>query len=257
MEQIYSKDNKLYKILKKLSKKKYRDENNLFLAEGEKFFSEVKKVNRLIISESQYEYYEANYDLSKYDRINVLSDNLFKELSTQEHSQGVMFVISKASCELKDISGDLVILDEVQDPGNAGTIIRTLVATGYKNLVLTNNSVDVFNPKTVRSSMGAIFKLNIIYSSREEIKKFLLDNEYSIYATALDENSIDYRNINLTKDRNAYIFGHEGGGISKELLDISRKVIIPMTNQVNSLNVGVSVAVFLYKMRELENFFKL
>ncbi|VWL85572.1 TrmH family RNA methyltransferase [Oceanivirga miroungae] len=250
---IESKDNKKYKLLKKLTKKKYRDENNIFIAEGEKFFYESNNFNKIIISSSSYEYYMKKYDLNKYNKIVVLKDNLFNEISTQENSQGVIFIYSKEVSNIDSIKGDIVILDDIQDPGNIGTIIRTMVALDYENLVLTKGSVDVYNPKAVRASMGSIFKLNIIYEERENIINFLNENGYNIYATALASDSKDYRQAKLTKNKNAYIFGHEGGGVSKELLDISNKLIIPISNKVNSLNVSVSLAVFLYKMRELEN----
>lgn len=250
---IESKDNKKYKLLKKLSKKKYRDENNIFIAEGEKFFNESNNFNKIIISSKVYEYYKGKYDLSKYNKLVILKDTLFDEISTQENSQGVIFIYSKDVSSIDSINGDIVILDDIQDPGNIGTIIRTMVALNYENLILTKGSVDVYNPKSVRASMGSIFKLNIIYEEREKLINFLLKNKYNIYSTALTEDAVDYRNAKILKDKNAYIFGHEGGGVSKELLNISKKLIIPISDKVNSLNVSVSLAVFLYKMRELEN----
>lgn len=139
--------------------------------------------------------------------------------------------------------------------GNAGTIIRSLVALGYNNLILTKGSVDVYSPKVVRSSMGAIFKINILYETVENILNFLDNNEYLISATALSEDSHNYSNLKLKENKNAYIFGHEGGGVRKSFLDRANKYIIPMTKGTNSLNVAVSLTVFLYKVRELEKFF--
>ncbi|PID67287.1 MAG: RNA methyltransferase [Fusobacteriales bacterium] len=248
---IESKENKNYKLIKKLNKKKYRDANNIFIAEGEKFFEESKNFNQIVINESNYEYYNNKYDLSQYNRVTVLKDNLFKEISTQENSQGIIFIYSKFAKNIEDIVGDIVILDDVQDPGNVGTIIRTMVALNYENLILTKGSVDVYSPKVIRASMGGIFNINVIYEEADKIIDFLKEKEYECFATALDETSVDYRELKLKDNKNAYVFGHEGGGVSKKFLDFSKKAIIPISDKVNSLNVSVALAVFLYKMREI------
>lgn len=253
IEYIESKENRKYKLLKKLSQKKYRDLNNIFIAEGEKFIKECKTASHCIIQKSRFDYFEKKYNLDNFIKITILNDKLFSEISSQENSQGILFIHSKNTISLNEIKGDIVILDDVQDPGNIGTIIRTLVALNYENLILTKGSCDVYTPKAVRASMGSIFKLNIIYATYDEIKEFIEKNSYISFATNLSKNSIEYTNCKLNKDKNAYIFGNEGGGVSKTLLDFCNyNVIIPISDKVNSLNVSVATAVFLYKMRELE-----
>ena len=180
---IASSDNKFYKLLKKLDKKKYRDENSIFKAEGEKFLGENINFNKIIVKESKFEYFEKKYNISQNENLTILKDNLFDEVSTQENSQGIIFLYSKNLNTISDIKGDVVILDDIQDPGNVGTIIRTMIATGFYNLVLTKGSVDVYNPKTVRATMSGIFKLNIIYETPENIMKFLKENNYYIIST--------------------------------------------------------------------------
>ena len=249
-DKIISSDNKFYKLLKKLDKKKYRDENNIFKAEGEKFLNEDVNFNRIVVKESKYSYFVEKYDIEKYENLTVLRDDLFDEVSTQENSQGILFLYSRKLNNIFDIVGDVVILDDIQDPGNIGTIIRTMEATNFKNLILTKGSVDVYNPKTVRATMGGIFKLNIIYDTPENIIKFLKENDYLIISTALHEDSINYNDIKL-KAKNAYIFGNEGGGVSKYMIENSDiKAIIPIYGNIESLNVSVASGVFLYKMRE-------
>ena len=180
----------------------------------------------------------------------ILKDELFNEVSTQENSQGIIFLYSKNLNTIDDIEGDVVILDDVQDPGNVGTIIRTMIATDFRNLILTKGSVDVYNPKTVRATMSGIFKLNVIYETPENIVKFLKEKNYLTISTALHEDSISYDEIEQ-KERNAYIFGHEGGGVSDYLIENSDiKAIIPIYGNIESLNVSVATGVFLYKMRE-------
>lgn len=250
-EYIVSRDNKQYKFLKKLKDKKYRDQNNVFLAEGEKFLKENIHFSKIIINEVKYKYFEDKYNISKCDNVLVLSENLFEQISTQETSQGILLIYSKIAKRLDEIKGDVIVLDDVQDPGNIGTIIRTMIATNFTNLLLTKSSVDVYSPKVVRATMGGIFKVNVIYSDRENILKFLKENKYNIIGTALQEDSIDYREVILNKNNNAYVFGHEGNGISKEILtQLDQKAIIPIYGDIESLNVSIAVAVFLYKMRE-------
>ena len=250
-EYIVSRDNKQYKFLKKLKDKKYRDQNNVFLAEGEKFLKENIHFSKIIINEVKYKYFEDKYNISKYDNVLVLSENLFEQISTQETSQGILLIYSKIAKRLDEIKGDVIVLDDVQDPGNIGTIIRTMIATNFTNLLLTKSSVDVYSPKVVRATMGGIFKVNVIYSDRENILKFLKEKGYNIIGTALQEDSIDYRDVVLNKNCNAYVFGHEGNGISKEILtQVDQKAIIPIYGDIESLNVSIAVAVFLYKMRE-------
>ena len=251
---IASQDNKFYKILKKLGKKKYRDENNIFKAEGEKFLKENINFNKIIVMESKYKYLEDKYNISQFNNLTILKDELFEEISDQETSQGVIVLYSKSLTTINDINGDVVILDDVQDPGNIGTIIRTMEATAFKNLILTKGSVDVYNPKTVRATMGGIFKLNIIYETPENIIKFLKNENYQVISTLLDETSIDYDKV-ILKEKNAYIFGNEGHGITEIFINNTDiKAIIPIYGDIDSLNVSVASGVFLYKMREkLEN----
>lgn len=251
MEKIISKENKYYKFLKKLKEKKYRDENNVFFAEGEKFLLEKTNFIKIIIKYDKYEYFVNKYMINNYDNVILLENSLFEAISSQENSQGIILIYYRNLKKLEEIQDDIIILDDVQDPGNIGSIIRTLVATNYKNLILTKGSVDVYSPKVVRATMGAIFKLNIIYSSREEIIKFLKDNNYQIISTVLSKNSIDYSKLKI-ENKNAYIFGHEGSGVSEIFINNSIHSIIPIYGDMESLNVAVALGVFLYKMRELE-----
>lgn len=249
-EIIKSKENKYFKYIKKLKEKKYRDIEKLFIAEGEKLFLENTNYENLIIKESKYNYVKKKYPfINKYI---VLSDELFNDISIQNNSQGILIIYKQKKLDIKNIIGDVIVLDEVQDPGNLGTIIRTIVATGYKNLILTKNSVDIYSPKVVRATMGGIFEINCIYKEKEEIIEFLLNEKYNVITTCLDNESINYKDIKL-KDKNAYLFGNEGRGISKEFLDISNsKVFIPIYGNIESLNVSIALAVFLYKTKDIK-----
>ena len=139
---IASPDNKFYKLLKKLDKKKYRDENSIFKAEGEKFLNENINFNKIIVKESKFEYFDERYGISEHDNLTILKDNLFDEVSTHENSQGIMFLYSKNLNTIEDVKGDVVILDDVQDPGNVGTMIRTADAAGYDAVLLTDQLLE-------------------------------------------------------------------------------------------------------------------
>ncbi|BDU50436.1 TrmH family RNA methyltransferase [Haliovirga abyssi] len=245
---ILSKENKFYKLIKKLKDKKYREKERAFLAEGFKIFELNKNPKYIILKNSM----QNKFDFSSYNNKYIFEDFLFDEITSQENSQGVIFVYEYPSPNIENILGDIVILDQVQDPGNLGTIIRTLDAIGLKSLILIKGTVDVYNEKTVRSSMGSIFNLNFHYMNYDELFSFLEEKNYNIISTALDDDSVDYTQMRL-KEKNAIVFGNEGNGISKKILNKSNeKVIIPIYGSAESLNVGIAVGVVMYKYIELK-----
>lgn len=258
MEIITSKENKIIKELKKLRKKKYRDINKQFLAEGIKFLDYKNYLpTTLIIREDILE--NKNY-LKRIEEINCkkiyVSEKIFSELSSQENSQGLIILYDKRSYNLNEIKDDVVILDDISDPGNMGTIIRICDATNFKTLIATKGTVDCYNEKVVRATMGSILNINIIYLEREEIINFLAEKNYKIFATHLDDKAISYTRMGLDK-KNAVIFGNEGNGVKKDFLEkANSRIIIPILTKTESLNVGVATGIILYKIRELDGSIK-
>ncbi|WP_304205886.1 RNA methyltransferase [Fusobacterium perfoetens] len=249
MLQISGKDNVLFKKVKKLKQKKYREIEQLFLAEGVKFLDFSTTPNYIFIDEefdlSLIEQELEKFQCEKY----ILSSGLFSQLSSQENSQGVILVYSYEKYSLDNLENN--ILDKVSDPGNLGTIIRTVDAAGFKDIILTTGSVDCYNEKVIRSTMGSIFNARLRYMNEDEMVMFLKDKDYRLISTALDKNSVPYTEIKLKK-KNAIIFGNEGNGISKSILAVSdEKVIIPIYGSAESLNVGVACGIILYKIREI------
>ena len=253
MDIITSKDNEIYKSLKKLKAKKYRDIEKKFLAEGRKFleFEEVPKIivfkegiSQDIIKTSE------KYSCKKI----VLNEKLFKELSSQENSQGVIICYNSRIKDLEELDHNIVILNKVSDPGNLGTIIRVSDAAGFKDIILTKGSVDCYNEKTVRSSMGSILSTNIYYIEENEIIDLLQQRGYKIIVTALEKDSIPYTEMKL-QEKNAFIFGNEGEGVSQDLiLKSDEKIIIPIYGSAESLNVAMASGIILYNVRsKLEN----
>ena len=144
-------------------------------------------------------------------------------------------------------------MDNIQDPGNLGTLIRVIDAVGIKNVILTKGSCDIYNEKVVRSTMGSLFNLNFKYLSLLELKDFLKENSFNVLVTALSEKSKNYDKMTI-EEKNAIIFGNEGHGVSQELLDIANEqLIIPIYGKAESLNVSIAAGIFLYKYRELKS----
>ena len=186
----------------------------LFLAEGRTFWDFSREPEYIFLNED-YSYSELDlekFSCNKY----ILSSKLFNELSSQENSQGIITVYRYEEQSLENIENNVFILDQVGDPENLGTIIRTLDASGYKDIILTKGSVDAYNEKTIRSTMGSIFNMRIYYLTDEELIEFLKQNNYKIIVTALSDNSIVYIKMQLT-EKNAFVFGNEGNGV-RELL---------------------------------------
>ncbi|MBZ4683225.1 MAG: methyltransferase, TrmH family [Fusobacteriaceae bacterium] len=247
MQIISSKENKIYKLIKKLKTKKYREKEKLFIAEGRKFLDFKYKPRYYILNENDIETY--SYLIEK-ENTYIFSENLFYEITTQINSQGIILVYDYIPNNIEKLNNDIVILDKVQDPGNLGTIIRLVDAVGLNDIILTKGSVDIYNDKTIRSSMGSIFNLNIIYLETNELIELLKEKKYSVISTALSDETIDYTEMKL-EEKNAFVFGNEGNGISDDILNISNKKIkIPIYGSAESLNVGVATGIILYKYRE-------
>ena len=247
---ITSSDNTFFKLVKKLTNRKYRLKEGLFIAEGIKIVEENTEYSALIINQ------ERESELSSFlidKEYFVVPKHLFSEISSQENSQGILGIYKIPEEKSCFESNNVIVLDKLQDPGNIGTTIRTADAAGFNDIVLLDGCSDIFNEKCVRSSMGSIFRINFFYKSQEEFLSFAKLNNYSIISTALDEDSINYTQIKLD-NKNFIVFGNEGNGISKEILSkSSQKIIIPILGKAESLNVSIACAIILYKIREIIN----
>ena len=250
---IDSKENNSFKKIKKYKTKKYRDKDKRFLAEGVKFLDFDTVPEYIIIDEEFSENKEVINRINKFENSEkiVLSSTLFSQLSSQENSQGVILVYKYKENDINMVGDNIIVLDRVGDPGNLGTIIRTADACGYKDIVLVKGSVDCYNEKVVRSTMGSIFNINIYYIEEEELLKFLKERKYKIISTVLSDDCIPYTEMKLEK-RNAIIFGNEGSGIGENIIKNSdEKIIIPIYGSAESLNVAMACGIIIYKCREM------
>lgn len=235
--EITSINNNKVKYWEKLKEKKYRDQENLFLVE------DYHLVNMAIALGYAKEIITTNYkDIYNLPTFYV-TNQIMKKLSEQVTSAKVIAVCEKI--KEKPIEGNIIVLDNLQDPGNLGTIIRSAVAFNFKTLVLSENCVDVYNPKVVRASEGMIFHINIV---RCNIFEFLknLDNTYMKVTTDVNAgNSIK----TIKYNKIALIIGNEGKGVSTEIASICDETVkIPMNANCESLNAGVSASILMYEV---------
>ena len=236
---IESVNNEQIKEIRKLKDKKYRDESNLFLVEGDHLVREAYKSGnlvKLILTEDIYD-----FDVEKL----LVSDKVIKSISELNNSS-VIGICKKISTEL-NLTKNVLILDGLQDPGNLGTIIRSCIAFGIDNLVLSNNTVDLYNSKVIRSTQGMIFNINIIRDDLSKVISLLKENNYNIYGTNV-VNGIDIKDVKKD-EKYAIIMGNEGNGISSEINSlVDKNIYIKMNEKCESLNVAVSASIILYEL---------
>lgn len=241
---IYSSiDNKRVKDIKKLNNKKYRDELGLFLIEGEHLVLEAYKsgyLENIILLDG------IEFEIEK-DNIYV-TDKVLKYISKLDNPQKVMGICRKLD-NSKSIGSRVVILDNVQDPGNLGTIIRSCVAFNVDTIILSDNTVDLYNSKVVRGSQGLLFHTNILIKNIKNIIIELINDGYDIIGTKVDDGE-DIRNINVSS-KYAIVMGNEGKGVNNEILDLCTKYThINMNPNCESLNVGVATSIILYELNK-------
>lgn len=245
---ITSSENQLFKKLKKLQQKKYREKEGAFIAEGRKIIESRSDSLAIFVNQDREE--ELSPALKEMEYY-LLPKQLFNELSTQENSQGVIAIFPIPEPAVIK-SADIIALDKIQDPGNMGTIIRTADAAGYKDIILIEGCVDIYNEKCVRSSMGSIFSLNFLFMNQQEFLDYIKAEKYKLITTALEDDSIDYRKLKVS-NKNCIVFGNEGNGVSPEILNqSSEKVIIPIYGSAESLNVSIAAGILMYKIIELK-----
>ena len=237
---ITSSGNKKIKDLAALIKKSNaRKKYNAYIIEGIRMFKELEKDEILDVFASE-----------SFEAENV---KIFESVSDTKTPQGVMAVVKRKEytlekiLEKRDISHSLLILDSLQDPGNLGTLIRAGEGAGITGIIMNETTVDIYNPKVIRSTMGSIFRVPFIYvKDLKEVIEKLYSKKINIYASSL-EGAIEYDAPDYKKDI-AFIIGNEAAGISKGVLDIVEdKVKIPMLGEVESLNAAVAGSILIYE----------
>ncbi len=255
MQVISSKDNELIKHIRKLKDKKERDISNEYIIEGVKLIDEAINENaniKKIILCDDCEKTESiskdlMYEIAKYDCVYV-KDNIFKLITEVNTPQGVLAVVEKNNVK-KEINYNediIVALDDVQDPGNLGTILRTVDSVGLTQILVSKKTADVYNPKVVRSTMGAIFRVRIIEcDDLKETLKQVKKHKFKVVVTSLQTENTIY-DINYRKK--AIIIGNEANGVEEEIQNMAdEKIKIPMIGKTESLNASVATGIVLYE----------
>ena len=255
MQTITSKDNELIKHIRKLKDKKYRDESNEYVVEGVKLVEEAVKENakikQIIVCEDTTRTYEIPthimLEIAKYECISV-SDKIFNIITQVANPQGIMAIIEKNAQNAKiDYTQDIiVVLDDVQDPGNLGTILRTVDSVGLNQILVSKGTADCYNPKVVRSTMGAIFRIKIIeVENLAQAIKEMRKHHFKLMVTSLQTKNSIY-DIDFYKK--IIVIGNEANGVSKEIQDMAdEKAKIPMLGRTESLNASVAAGVVMYE----------
>ncbi len=255
MQKVASKENELVKHIKKLKDKKYRDMNNEYVIEGIKLvveaIEEKVSIKQIILCDDC----ERNavipkdlmYEIAKYECIYV-TEKIFKYLSEVQTPQGILAIIEKNNKDREiDYTQDIIVaLDDIQDPGNLGTILRTVDSIGLTQILVSNGTADVYNSKVVRSTMGAIFRVKIIEC--EDLKQTLKEikkHKYKITVSSLQTENTIY---DISYNKKVIIIGNEANGVEKEIQELAdEKIKIPMIGKTESLNASVATGIILYE----------
>lgn len=232
---INSESNEKYKYLNKLKKKKYRKKFNSFIVESIKIVEQIP-------DDFECEFVFVNEDMKDYKtdfKKIVFSNKLFDKLSLLENPEGVSALL-KIKKEKEISSYKILLLDHMQDPGNLGTIIRSAEAFSFKDIILVNNCVDLYNEKTIRASMGSIFRLNFLELNIDDLINF---KDYKLILADMNGKSVDYYK---SCDKIILAIGNEANGISKSLRDLSNDFVsIKMDGKIESLNAAIAASILM------------
>lgn len=235
-----------------IQKAKARREQDVFITEGIKMFLEadLKKIKEVYVSQS---FYEKGMEREKVEQCNyeILSDELFKKVSDTQTPQGILCVMEQYHYELEDLFRKenplFLILEDIQDPGNLGTMVRTAEGAGVDGIIMTKGTVDIYNPKTIRSTMGSVYRMPFFYTEDlHETMKKLQERNVKLFAAHLQGKNF-YHQMDFTS-ATAFLIGNEGNGLKEETAaaaDVYMK--IPMEGKVESLNAAVASVILMYE----------
>ena len=241
---ITSKENEVIKNIKKLKEKKYRIDS--YIVEGIKMVKEAIIENQEIESIVIKEDFKLDFDIKNIKLITV-TNKIFNEISDVKTPQGILAIIKKNQKQKLDSNSEYILaLDSLQDPGNMGTIIRTADSANIKQIIINKTTVDPYSSKVIRSTMGAIYRINIIeVEDLEKTLKELQSKTYKIITTDLKSNKSIY---DIDYKKTVVVIGNEANGVSEEIQKIANeKVIIPMLGKTESLNASIAASIMIYE----------
>lgn len=233
------------KFVKSLQIKKYRDSHQLFVVEGEKLVNDLLaqsnyKVDTLFHTDA----FKIGTAIQGYNNI-LVSDKDLERMSGLKSPNKVIATVKIQSHKMDDFENiqTVLLLDNVKDPGNLGTIIRTAEWFGIKQIIASKQSVDVFNPKTIQASMGAFYHINFSYHDLNTILPTLKEHDFVIAGASLSGSNLYETNL---ATKTALVMGSESHGISSEILSLlDQELLIPQVGSTESLNVAIATGIFL------------
>ncbi len=260
MQVITSKENEMVKQIKKLKEKKYRDETGCFIVEGIKLVKEAlqekMKIQTVVICEEcvQDGTLSQNllYEIAKQNCLYVTA-KVFEVLTDVTNPQGILAVVYKPEIMQIEKEEMIIALDGIQDPGNLGTILRTLDSAGFQQVILSKDTVDPYNPKVVRSTMGAIYRIRIkqVVNLVETLKE-MQKQSYKVVVTSLQAEKNIYQ---MDYHKKVIIIGNEANGVSQEVEKIANETVkIPMLGKTESLNAAVATSIIVYEYVRRKHF---
>lgn len=246
---ISSRDNKIVKQLISLQKKSGRTKASLYIAEGKRICNEALQwaKDSILFFVASDTFYNENKSYFSGLESYILPDDLFNKVCDTETPQGILCVLKPGiSASSSPVSDNILILDGVSEPGNMGTILRTADAMGFSDVYILKGSADVYNPKVIRSTMGAIFRLNFHFEENYDFVETLKAKGYKIITTAL-KNSVSLTEV-AEYSKTAIVIGNEANGVSDEIMAISDIITkIEMAGNAESLNAAVAAGIVMYK----------
>ena len=250
MEQITSRSNPLIAHMRKLGRSRaYRAQCGAFCCDGPKLLQEALLWGGAVQAVLKTEQTALPDGLPDSARVVTVPEPLLAWASPVEQPQGILFTCAmpEVSVPARLTGGRYAVLDGLQDPGNVGAVVRTAAAFSFDGVFLTGNCADLWNPKTVRATMGAVFRLPVWNAAYDQVKTCLSEAGLSLYGAALGKGCVSLEKADLS--RAAVAIGSEGSGLSGSLLALcDGRVQIPMDTRCESLNAAVAAGILFWEM---------
>jgi len=240
---VTSRKNKIVLDTIELRQNKNSQKEKRFIIEGNHLLMMANNCQNLVYVLTNQHLKNIDENVDQY----IVTDDILKKISINKSVPNVIGVCNYVKDVISD-DGNVVYLDNVQDPGNLGTIFRSSLAFSVYNVLLSDDSVNKYNEKAIQASQGSLFSLNVESCSVDKLKK-LKKQGYKVIVTILSKDAINLDNFKFTKN-NKYVlvFGNEGQGVRKEIIDLADSKIFIEMNNIDSLNVGVASSILLYRL---------
>lgn len=240
------------------SKARERKKDRIYLVEGFKMYEEAPEEDILdvYVSEDAVQKLDSGIAPDIWDKLQrtgyeVVSADIFRKMSDTQTPQGILTVLRQPVYDLEELLRKptplFVVLENLQDPGNLGTIVRTGEGAGITGVIMSEQTVDIFNPKTIRATMGSIYRVPFVYvqDMKETLQKF---HEHGIHTYAAHLQGSTYYDTFSFAEPTAFLIGNEGNGLQKETADAAEAYLkIPMEGRVESLNAAIATSLLMYE----------